>query len=90
MMGERRVMQAAPFYYFSLERELLADSATKSQLREPQGPKSAHPPSYLRGYLPVTVTQIHSGERAFKPVHASSQIPPAPVSCIPVNPRERP
>ena len=44
----------------------------------------------LRGYLPVTVSQIHSGARPFKPVLSNSRIPPDPISCIPVNPREGP
>jgi hypothetical protein len=35
-----------------------------------------------RGYLPVTVSQIHSRERAYKPLHASSKIPSDPVSSL--------
>jgi hypothetical protein len=42
-----------------------------------------------RGYTPVTVSQIHSREHAFKPVRCSSRILPAPISCVPVKPFER-
>jgi hypothetical protein len=41
-----------------------------------------------RGYSLVTVSQIHSRERAFKPVHRNSQTPPDPIQCILVNQRE--
>ena len=42
------------------------------------------------GYTSVTVSQIHYSERAFKPVRSNSRTPSDPISCTPVNQRERP
>jgi hypothetical protein len=42
----------------------------------------------VRGYLPVTVSQIHSRERAFKRGHRNSRIPRNPISRILMNSHE--
>ena len=60
----------------------MARSTVRETLKRPRG--------YLPGYLPVTVSQIHCRERAFKPVHSSSRIPRDPISRILMNWRELP
>jgi hypothetical protein len=74
MMGERRVMQAAPFYYFSLERE-------SGSLTAPQNPNcGSHRVPNLR--IPAVHTFAVTCRlqlRKFTPVSARSN------QCTPVH-----